>query len=218
MDISLIILNYNLSQFVSRAIRSCLNQVIFRKNIEIIVVDDNSSDDSLKIINEFKNDITIIKNKINRGIGFSSNQALKKSKGKFWMRVDADDFLNQHACQTMLYLLEENENFDYVYCDHFRVDVDGVKIKKVKLNNKPNLFRHGAGILFRRDILIEIGGYDEKMRNCEDYDLLARLHILKKKGFYIPVPLYRYYIHGKNITLKKERKKMELKMKEKYGL
>ena len=134
------------------------------------------------------------------------------------MRVDADDFLNQHACQTMLYLLEENENFDYVYCDHFRVDVDGVKIKKVKLNNKPNLFRHGAGILFRRDILIEIGGYDEKMRNCEDYDLLARLHILKKKGFYIPVPLYRYYIHGKNITLKKERKKMELKMKEKYGL
>ena len=62
MDISLIILNYNLSQFVARAIRSCLNQVIFRKNIEIIVVDDNSSDDSLKIINEFKSDITIIKN------------------------------------------------------------------------------------------------------------------------------------------------------------
>ena len=57
MDISLIILNYNLSQFVSRAIRSCLAQIIFRKNIEIIVVDDNSTDDSLKIINEFNNDI-----------------------------------------------------------------------------------------------------------------------------------------------------------------
>ena len=93
MDISLIILNYNLSQFVSRAIRSCLAQIIFRKNIEIIVVDDNSTDDSLKIINEFNNDITLIKNTSNKGVGYSSNQALKKSKGKFWMRVDADDFI-----------------------------------------------------------------------------------------------------------------------------
>ena len=63
MDVSLVILNYNLSQFVSRAIRSCLAQIIFRKSIEIIVVDDNSSDDSLKIINEFKNDVKVIANK-----------------------------------------------------------------------------------------------------------------------------------------------------------
>ena len=55
------------------------------------------------------------------------------------------------------------------------------------------------------------------MRNCEDYDLLARFHVKKKKGFYLPVPLYRYYIHGKNITLKKERKMMEKKVREKYG-
>ncbi len=217
MDISLIILNYNLSQFVSRAIRSCLAQIIFRRNVEIIVVDDNSTDDSLKIINEFKNEITLIKNKSNKGVGYSSNQALKKSKGKFWMRVDADDFLNQHACQSMLYLLEENHNFDYVYCDHYRVDVDGVKINKVKLNKRENLFKHGAGVMFRTNVLKRIGGYNEKMRNCEDYDLLARFHVNKKKGFYLPVPLYRYYIHGKNITLNKERKMMEQKVREKYG-
>ena len=217
MDVSLVILNYNLSQFVSRAIRSCLAQIIFRKSIEIIVVDDNSSDDSLKIINEFKNDVKVIANKKNKGIGYSSNIALQKSKGKYWMRVDADDFLNQHACQSMLSLLEENNNFDYVYCDHFRVDVDGVKIDKVKLNSRLNLLKHGAGVMFRTEVLRSVGGYNKEMRNCEDYDLLARLHLKRKKGFYLPVPLYRYYIHGKNITLEKDRKKIENKIRKKYG-
>ena len=89
----------------------------------------------------------------NKGIGYSSNLALQKSKGKYWMRVDADDFLNQHACQSMLSLLEENNNFDYVYCDHFRVDVDGVKIDKVKLNSRLNLLKHGAGVMFRTEVL-----------------------------------------------------------------
>ena len=71
--------------------------------------------------------------------------------------------------------------------------------------------------MFRTEVLKKIGGYNETMRNCEDYDLLARFHLKRKKGFYLPVPLYRYYIHGKNITLKKERKMMEKKVREKYG-
>ena len=81
-----------------------------------------------------------------------------------------------------LYLLEENDNLDYVYCDHYRVDVDGVKIKKVKLNSRKNLLKHGAGVMFRTEVLKKIGGYNETMRNCEDYDLLARFHLKRKKG------------------------------------
>ncbi len=89
-------------------------------------------------------------------------------------------------------------------------EIEEIKSKGVEVNVNNFIISESANLIlpFHREM--------DEIR--EDYDLLARLHILKKKGFYIPVPLYRYYIHGKNITLKKERKKMELKMKEKYGL
>ena len=125
MDISLVILNYNNSHFVDRAIRSCLSQLILRKNIEIIVVDDSSTDRSLKVLNEFSNDIRILVNKSNKGVGYSSNRALKLAKGRYWMRVDADDFLNHHACNFMLSILDQNDKYDFVYTDHYRVDIDG---------------------------------------------------------------------------------------------
>ena len=218
VDLSLVILNYNNSLFIDRAIRSCLLQVIFRKNIEVIVVDDNSTDKSLKVLNEFSKEIKVILNKSNKGVGYSSNKAMKASKGKYWMRVDADDFLNLNACNFMLSILEQNDNYDYVYSDHYRVDIDGLKIDKIKIDSKLKLYRHGAGILFRTDIIKKIGGYNEELRNCEDFDLLCRMDKENIKGYYLPIALYRYYIHGRNITLSDERKRMEAIMRKKYGI
>ena len=134
------------------------------------------------------------------------------------MRVDADDFLNMYACAFMGGLLDENEDIDFVYCDHYRVDVHGVKISKVRLDHEEALYEHGAGVMFRTEVLRAIGGYDESLRNCEDYDLLVRLKKAGHKGYYLPYPLYRYYIHGDNITLDKERKRLREAVRKRHGL
>tara|TARA_R110002111_G_scaffold176351_1_gene241889 strand:- start:188 stop:862 length:675 start_codon:yes stop_codon:yes gene_type:complete len=218
VDFSIIITNYNRASFIDRAIRSCLSQIIFRSNYEIIVVDDSSTDDSVDIISEFKNEVLLYENKENMGVAYSSNIGLKNSNGKYWMRVDADDFLNHHACQYMSMILDENKEMDYVYCDHYRVDVRGVKVSKVKLDNENALYEHGAGIMFRRSCLEDVGGYDEKLRNCEDYDLLIRLKQQGFKGYYLPVPLYRYYIHGDNMTLTEERKDYKKIVEKKHDI
>ncbi len=215
---SLVITNYNRSRFIDRAIRSCQNQLIFRTNYEIIVVDDCSTDNSLDIIHEFDDDIRLFVNDRNRGVAYASNVALRNARGKYMMRVDADDFLNQYACAYMLAILEENDDIAFVYCDHFRVDVHGVKISKVRLDNEKALYEHGAGIFFRTNVLRDIGGYDDSLKNCEDYDLLVRLKKNGYRGYYLPVPLYRYYIHGDNITLTDERTLFRKIVEEKHGI
>lgn len=216
--ISLVICNYNRAKFIDRAIRSCLNQLIINRNIEVIVIDDASSDESLKVINEFSEEIFFFQNKKNLGISKSSNIGLKKASGSYWMRVDSDDFLNMHACNLMSLFLDANTEYSYVYCDHLRVDQLGNKIEKVKLDTQDKLFAHGAGILFRKSVLNQIGGYDKNLKNCEDYDLLLRLKKSGFLGYYLPIPLYRYYIHGKNITLTASRKKFKKIVEEKHGI
>jgi glycosyltransferase involved in cell wall biosynthesis len=204
--ISLIILNYNRANYLDRSLRSCADQIIFNKQSEILLLDDGSTDNSIQIAKSQKiPNLRIIKNKKNKGIGFSSNRALKNINGEFFIRVDSDDFLSKHACELMSGILIENKNLAYVCCDHYRVDARGLVLEKVKLNTISKIKNHGAGIMFRKSAVKKVGGYNKNLLICEDYDLIARLN-KKYNGFYMPMPLYRYYQHDKNISKKKGRK------------
>jgi len=205
MKLSLIITNYNREKTLARAIRSCLSQIIFRTSYEVIVVDDASTDNSIHHIYEFDPDIRLIRNTRNMGVAFSSNLGVDSSSGEYWMRVDSDDFLNQFACVTMISILDSNPNIDFVYCDHVRVDEKGAKQEYVALDSTEKLLNHGAGVMFRRSLFEGIGRYDENLKSAEDYDFLSRALNQGKVGFYLPIPLYRYYIHGGNMTLDPDR-------------
>ncbi len=208
-DVTIAIINFNRSKFLDRSIRSCIDQSFSNLKLEVIVVDDNSSDNSMRYLtsNKFiKDNITVYKNKKNRGAGYCSRLAVNKSKGKYFMRVDSDDFISRNTIDIMHNILKYNSKVSFVYCDHWRTDEFGLKQKVVKLDNKKNLYNHGAGILFRKKFIKKAGNYNASLREAEDHDLIKRLEKICK-GFYLPIPLYRYYIHGENISLKGNRKK-----------
>lgn len=202
---SIIITNFNREKFLDRCIRSCLDQIVFNKEIEIIFVDDGSKDNSLKTISKYKDRIKIYSLKKNMGISYASNYAIKKSKGEYIIRVDSDDFLNRHAIEMMSSILENNTDFSFVCCDHYRVDEIGMKEKIVRLNNKSVIKNHGAGVLFRKSVLKKVGYYNTKLIQAEDYEMISKIMNISKY-YYLPVPLYRYYIHGDNISVKGNRK------------
>ncbi len=218
VDVSIVITNYNRGRFLYRAIRSCLDQLLIRKTLEVIVVDDCSTDDSLLLLREFNFDVRVVAGKENRGVAYASNIGLREAKGKYWMRVDADDFLNKHACSIMSMILDQNSHFDFVYCDHYRVSMHGSKEELVRLDNDEALRNHGAGILFRTEALRAIGGYDESLRNAEDYDLLVRINKSGSRGFYLPISLYRYYIHGSNLTMQADRQESIEAVRDRHGI
>ena len=218
-DVTIAIINYNRFKYIDRAVRSCLDQNLTFKTHEVLIVDDNSSDKSMEYISahpHLKKYLKVYKNKKNYGAGYCSKLAVTKSSGKYFMRVDSDDFLNRFAIDIMAEILNNNPEYGYVYCDHIRTDEYGFKTSIVKLNSKSKLYSHGAGILFRTDLIKKVGNYDKKFREAEDHDLILRINKISK-GFYLPLPLYRYYIHENNLSKTGNRKKYIklIKIKEK---
>ena len=79
-DVTVAILNYNRVEFLDRSVRSCIEQVTTNnQKIEVIVIDDNSNDNSINFLRNYKDKIRVFKNKKNMGIGYSSNKAVKKA-------------------------------------------------------------------------------------------------------------------------------------------
>ena len=214
--ITIAILNYNRAEFLDRSIRSCINQDYFGKEIEILIIDDASTDKSDKIIEYFKKnyncDLKYLKLKKNRGAGYCSKLAVEKSKGDFFIRVDSDDYIAKLAIETMSSILINNPDLAYVYSDLTKINTEGQKIEILKLDTKNKKYDHGAGIMFRKSVITKIGNYNKNLREAEDFDLLRRID-KKFNSFYLPVPLYRYYIHGKNISLHGNRKAFIKKIK-----
>ena len=208
-DITIAILNYNREKFLDRAVRSSVGQVLSGKNQEVIVIDDGSTDNSLEFLRKYnktyKNSIRTYFNKKNMGVGYCSKLAVDKSQGKYFLRVDSDDYLNANALDIMVDILDFNPKYGFVYCDHYKTDEWGLKQKIIKLNEK-NLLDHGAGVLFRRDLIKRVGNYNTKLREAEDYDLIKKL-LKICKPFHLPLPLYRYYMHEENISKSGNRSK-----------
>jgi glycosyltransferase involved in cell wall biosynthesis len=206
-DISILIVNYNREKYLERCLRSCIDQILFNKSFEIIFVDDGSTDNSLKIAKKYSSSIKIFSFKKNKGISIASNYAIKKSTGKYFIRVDSDDFINKQTINILSNVIENNDNFAFVCCDHYRVDEFGFKENLVRLNSINKIKNHGAGILFNKKIFLKYGYYNKNIKEGEDYEIISKI-IRKEKYFYLPIPLYRYYIHKTNISHSGNRKKI----------
>lgn len=120
--VSVIIPCFNSSKTIVRAIKSVLVQSN-EFNIEIILIDDFSEDDTLKKIKNFeppKNiSIIVLKNEKNMGAGYSRDKGIANSKGQYIAFLDADDYWLPNKLENQINFLKENENIAIVYSDYF---------------------------------------------------------------------------------------------------
>jgi glycosyltransferase involved in cell wall biosynthesis len=211
--ISVIITTYNYEQYIERAIRSVMDQSLAKKQYEIIVVNDASTDNTSKILENYADDIRLIDLKKNVGLSAARNTAVKKAKGQFVVFLDADDYIHRDLLLIQRTFLTENNQLDAVSIDYYLVNERGVHIEHVNSEKKPI----ACGIMFRKDLLLDIGLYDESFRAREEEDLRIRF-VKKHKIYNIILPLYRYRMHAKNLTknqkeMKKYKKKLQTKHK-----
>jgi len=207
MKVSIIITCFNLEKYISRAINSCLNQTMHEDEFEIIVVDDGSQDNSWNIIKSYGKIIRAIKIEKNSGVALASNKGILISKGENIVRVDGDDFVNRNFIFTLYEVLRWNKDLGFVYCDNIIVNDKEERIQSKKTLEV--LLDHGAGVMFRKNLMYEIGLYDESLRNREDYDFVLRF-LKKYKGFHLQLPYYRYFKReGSLSSYSKERSEMK---------
>ncbi len=214
--IILCITNYKKEKFLDRAIRSCESQIPNGLEIKTIVVNDGSKKFNKKaFLKEFPN-IKIIDYKKNKGVSYASNKALYSMDSDYYMRVDADDYISMKTCILLSSILNENKKIPFIYGDMLQIDKN-FDIKKISRSNRNFLLEHGAGIMFRTKFLKSIKGYDKKIKNCEDFDLILRLEKKFGKGFYLPIPYYKYYKQSsKHLSDSKNRNYYLNKLKKKY--
>ena len=204
--VSVIVPAYNQERYIGRCIRSLLAQNFPKNEYEIIVIDDGSNDKTGYALELFKNEITILKNKKNKGLSYSLNKGIKKTKSKYIVRVDSDDYVNENFLKFLTFYLDQNNYMDSVACDYYKVDNEENIIERKNCLKDPI----ACGILFRYDHLIDIGLYDEKFLLYEEQDL--RIRFLKKYNMSrVEIPLYRYRMHKSNNT--KNQKKMSENLK-----
>ena len=132
--ISIIVPVYNTEKFVIRALKSISNQTY--KNIEIIVVNDGSTDNSLEIVEKYANDDTRIKvySKKNGGLSSARNFGISKANGKYIMFIDSDDFIDSIMVESMSEGIK-SENADLIvsglYIDYENLNLETLSTKKV---------------------------------------------------------------------------------------
>ena len=203
MKFSIIITCFNRQKFISRCIRSALHQNgVTRDSYEVIVVDDNSSDKSQKIISEFESMIKVIINKKNIGLSGSRNLGIKNSKGKYVLMLDSDDYISEYYLKFMGSFLDFNKSWSAVASDYSKINSKGKILKRCSFNKEPI----ACGILYKRSSLFKTGLYNKKLRYLEDVDF--RKKYLKNYNInVVELPLYRYTIHNDSLTSRENKKK-----------
>ena len=184
VDIDIIIPVYNSQKFIKKAIDSVLKQSF--KNWRLIIVDDASTDDTLKILEkirgklEFKRKIIILKNNINMGQAFSRNRGLKHSSSKFITFLDSDDFWDKNKLKKQLKFMVNN-NYDFTYTDYKIIKNN--QIKKITVpeffNYKKFIYNSSintCSMILKKKIIKNI--FFKDLRFSEDY--FFKCQILRK--------------------------------------
>jgi len=163
--VSCIITNYNNSEYITKAINSIKKQSY--QNIEIIVIDDNSTDNSLKILSKIHN-IKVYVNKKNIGLFLTRNKAIKLAKGKYISFMDSDDIIDLNKIENDIKYLKENDKI-WVVSKFVRIN------EKNKIITKPE---YCVTAFTAEKNIFNLVGYFYNTRFGGDVEFWERIKIL----------------------------------------
>ena len=193
--VSFIMSTYNSEDTVSKSIESMLNQTY--QNIEILIVDDCSNDNTYEICENYSRtnkNIFLFRNNKNIGLTKSLNKLLNHSKGTYIARQDADDTSMPERIQKQFEFIESNKldgcSARSNIIGHRRVIPGLSYFFPIKLIMKyKNPFIHGT-LFIKKTVLSDLGGYDERFIYSQDYKLMSDI---LQKGYRVSIiktPLY----------------------------
>lgn len=212
--VSVCIPSYNHAQYLPYCIESILAQTY--PNVEIIIVDDGSKDDSLKIAEEYAAKYPDLirahthPNKENRGVSATVNFGFNLAKGKYWSGLPSDDALYKNKIEKQVEFLEANEEIGFVYSYGDFMDSSGNRLlgrfgEDITQEADPvkNLLYNnvipGMTVLARRAAMEKVGLHDSNLV-YSDWDFWVRFFSLYKAGF-IAESLVEYRIHKSNTSV-----------------
>lgn len=206
--VSVVISSYNYGHYIEETIQSVLSQT--HPALEIIVIDDGSTDNSAEVIESFGDRVKFVRQQ-NQGVCVARNKGAAMATGDILSFLDSDDIWLPRKLEKQVAAFLADEEVGIVSCGIRHFDTEGKTIaeyvsgrsgwcdKDILLYREPVLNSTASVIAVRRDIFQRVGGFDEQRElfAAEDRELCYRVAKASKLAF-IPEILVDYRIHGKN--------------------
>ncbi len=203
LKVSVIVTNYNYAHFLQEAVDSVTNQNY--KNLEIIVVDDCSTDNSADVIANLSSSRELIKLKTpqNSGTAATRNLGLTAATGEVIAFLDADDYYYPDKIAASVAKILEYDVIGLVYSD-YDIERNGVKTREFKFPFNPMYLAQSCIVstnsVIAKSVFDKIGGFNTEIKGMEDYEFYIRASRVTNI-VHTPLSLFCYREHGKNKTL-----------------
>ena len=229
--ISVIIPNYNHAKFLGKRLETALSQSY--KNIEIICLDDDSTDNSLEIFNSYKDrgNFTMIKSNKNSGSPFIQwNKGVAIARGEYVWIAESDDLAHFKFLDTLANRLDTNPKVGLAYCQSYFIDendhVTGLHLKHLQKQHKYlwnndfvfngkemlashmamiNVIPNASAVLFRKAVYEKAGGADNDLRLCGDWLIWSKMLLISDLAF-VSRPLNYFRTHNSTVRSQIHRK------------
>lgn len=214
--VSLIVPIYNSQNYLEKCIKSLISQTL--KDIQIILINDGSTDNSEKIIKSFDDERIVYISKNNEGIGKTRNLGIDKATGEFLAFVDSDDYLNEHFCEYM-YQKAVNDDCDLVVCDFFeeRNTLVGIKFKDFKdtnLRETPELINYinlgPCNKLYKKSLFDDKSNRFEENLKYEDAPFVVKMLVSANRIGKVNDYLTYYVIHSNSETTIRDKRMYDI--------
>lgn len=204
VKVSIIVPAYNESLRIRKCIDSLLNQTY--KDIEILVIDDGSTDNTVSILNEYNDDRLKVISKTNGGQGSARNLGIKKANGEYLMFVDSDDYVSETIVEKLL--KNTDKDTDITICNLYKVFGSSfVKFNNLDYFSNDNVYNFmlshpgPVGRLYKKSLFLDNDIFFVEGLINEDLGTIPLLGIYAKKINTIDDSLYYYVIHENSTTM-----------------
>jgi glycosyltransferase involved in cell wall biosynthesis len=220
--VSVCIPTYNRANFLTYSVNSVLQQTY--PDFELIICDDGSPDNTSEVVSQWHDSrIRYIRQPQNIGRSRNMRSGFDAAVGEYFIKFDDDDGLTPEFLEKTVAILDSEPLVDFVCTNHWIIDRNGKRIESATQENSVRWGKHrlrrGAipdlmwqtfyyqslqvgSTLFRRACLQEVDYMRPEADGCEDFDLLVRLAIAGKQGYFLPEFLMEYRFHGGQTSLK----------------
>lgn len=221
-NVSVCIPTYNRADYLIQSVKSVLNQTY--NNFELIICDDGSTDDTPTVVSQWNDSrIRYIRHEKNIGRSKNMRSGFDAAQGEYFIKFDDDDALTPEFLAKTVAVLDAEPTVDFICTNHWVIDKHGNRVEsatkenaakwgkdKLKQGIVPDLMRQTfqyqslqvGSTLFRRACLQDVDYMRPEADGCEDFDLLVRLAIAQKQGYFLPEYLMEYRFHGGQTSLR----------------
>jgi glycosyltransferase involved in cell wall biosynthesis len=220
--VSVCIPTYNRADYLAYSIASVLNQTY--SNFELIICDDGSTDNTSQVVSQFNDSrICYIQHPNNIGRCQNMRSGFELACGNYFIKFDDDDALTSEFLEKTIAVLEAEPTVDFVCTNHWIINQKSERVESATRENSakwkkdqlkegiiPDLMRQTfqyqslqvGSTLFRRACLEDVNYMRPEADGCEDFDLLVRLALAGKQGYFLPEFLMEYRLHDKQTSLR----------------